>query len=148
MRTTLIGTCLVLLAACGGGPDGSPEDAIRAWVARGEQAAEEKDRGELLDMISEDYADGRGNTRDEIGDLLRIYFFRQQTIALLTSIDDIVMSGDTAAIVDVTVGMAGTNGGALGLSADAYNFEFELQKDDEEWLLIGARWGNLREDLH
>ena len=148
MRTTLIGTCLVLLAACGGGPEGSPEDAIRAWVARGEQAAEEKDRGELLDMISEDYADGRGNTRDEIGDLLRIYFFRQHTIALLTSIDDIVMSGDTAAIVNVTVGMAGTNGGALGLSADAYNFEFELQKDDEDWLLIGARWGNLREELH
>ena len=148
MRTTLIGTCLVLLAACGGGPEGSPEDAIRAWVARGEQAAEEKDRGGLLDMISEDYADGRGNNRDEIGDLLRIYFFRQQTIALLTSIDDIVMSGDTAAIVNVTVGMAGTNSGALGLSADAYNFEFELQRDDEEWLLIGARWGNLREDLH
>ena len=54
------------------------------------------------------------------------------------------MMGDTAAMVDVTVGMAGTNNDVLGLSADAYRFEFELEKPDDEWVLIGARWGDLR----
>ena len=138
---------LTLAGGCGGDP-GSPEEALRAWVERGEIAAEEKDRGALLDMISVDYADGRGNNLDGIGDLLRIYFFRQQKIALLTSIDDIALSGETAAIVNLTVGMAGTNSGALGLSADAYRFELELEKNDDEWLLIGARWGELGGELH
>ena len=97
-------------------------------------------------MISETYIDARGNNRESIGDMLRLYFFRQQSIALLTSIDEIELMGDTAALVNVTVGMAGT-GGAIGLDADAYRFEFELEKPDDEWLLIGARWGGIGRDL-
>jgi len=75
--------------------------------------------------------------------MLRIYFFRQNSIALLTSIDNITLMGETAAMVELTVGMAGTNSGVIGLNADAYRFEFELEKPDDEWLLIGARWGEL-----
>lgn len=148
MRGLILSICLSLVAACGGdSSEYNPEDEIREWVARGEAAAEEKERGDLLDMISEDYADGRGNNHEGIGNMLRVYFFRQNSIALLTSIDDIAMLDDTAAMVNVTVGMAGTNSGAIGLSADAYRFEFELQKPDDEWLLIGARWGELGGDL-
>jgi hypothetical protein len=51
------------------------------------------------------------------------------------------------ATTKLTVGMAGLNNSALGVSADAYNFELELQVDDDEWLLIGARWGELGEKL-
>lgn len=149
MRGLMLSIGLSLLAACGGeAPEYNPEDEIRAWVARGEAAAEEKDRGGLLDMISEYYADGRGNDHEGIGNMLRIYFFRQDSIALLTSIDNIAMMGDTAAMVNVTAGMAGTSSGAIGLNADAYRFEFELEKQDDEWLLIGARWGELGSDLH
>lgn len=148
MRGLILFISFSLVAACGGAPDSDPEQEIRAWVARGEAAAEEKDRGDLLDMISADYADGRGNDHDGIGDMLRVYFFRQNSIALLTSIDNITMLGDTAAMVDLTVGMAGTNTGAIGLSADAYKFEFELEKSADDWLLIGARWGALGGDLH
>ena len=148
MRGLLLSICLTLIAACGGGTsEYNPEDELRAWVARGEVAAEEKNRGELLDMISQDYADSRGNDHEGIGNMLRVYFFRQNSIALLTSIDDIAMMGDTAAMVTVTVGMAGTNSGAIGLNADAYRFEFELEKLDDEWLLIGARWGELGGEL-
>ena len=147
MRRLVLSIAFTLLAACGGGSADSPEDEIRNWVAQGEAAAEAKDRGDLLDMISLDYADTRGNSHEDIGDMLRIYFFRQNSIALLTSIDDITMMGDTAAMVDLTVGMAGTNSGAIGLNADAYKFEFELEKPDDEWILIGARWGELGGDL-
>jgi calcineurin-like phosphoesterase len=151
VRNLIICTSLLLLAACGS-PDSSvgasPEDAIRDWVARGEAAAEEKDRGALLEMISEDYADGRGNDHEQIGDMLRVYFFRQQSVALLTSIDDITMMGDTAASVRLTVGMAGTRESSIGVNANAYNFEFELEKPDEDWMLIGARWSRLGRDLH
>jgi hypothetical protein len=137
---------MVLLAACGG-DENSPESEIREWVTRGELAAEEKDRSELLDMISVNYADSHGNDRKHVGDLLRLYFLRQNSVALLTSIDDISMSGDTAAKVQVAVGMAGTRDDALGFDADAYNFEFELIKTDDDWLLIGAQWGRLGSEL-
>ena len=150
MRILVISLLVSLAAACGGGGEADaydPTEELREWVARGEAAAEDKDRGELLDMISARYADGRGNDHEAIGDMLRIYFFRQQSIGLLTSIDDIQMMGDTAALVNLTVGMAGTGSGALGVNADAYRFEFELEKMDEEWMLIGARWGELGRDI-
>lgn len=147
MRNLVFCIVLAMAAACGA-PDGSPEQELREWVARGEAAAEERDRRSLLQMISGRYADARGNDHQRIGDLLRVYFLRQQSIALLTSIDDISINGDTAALITLTVGMAGTNGGATGFRADAYRFELELEKPGDEWLLIGARWGELGDDLH
>lgn len=143
-RTVVFVIVYLLASACGSsGPDGSPEAELRDWVARGEVAAEAKDRGELLTMISSNYADSHGNDRERIGDLLRAYFFRQNKIALLTSIDEIQIMGDSAALVDVTIGMAGTKDSGLGVNADAYDFRFELQKTDDEWLLIGMQWGEL-----
>lgn len=147
MRYPIVGLVVMLLAACGG-DDSDPENALRDWVARGEQAAEAKDRSGLLEMISEDYADARGNDRARIGDTLRLYFFRQETVALLISIDDIVLYDDTAAKVSLTVGMAGTNDSVLGIRADAYRFELELQKPGDEWMLIGASWGELGSEIH
>ena len=142
-------TCIAILICAGcGAPEGSPEEVLTEWVSHAEVAAEGKNRSELLDMISVDYSDVRGNDREQIGDLLRIYFFRQQSIALLTSIDDITVTGDSAATIRMTGGMAGTNSGAIGLSADAYNFEFELEKAEDDWLLIGARWSELGRELH
>ena len=68
MRYVLIGIASLALTACGSSDSASdPETELRAWVDRGEAAAESKDRGQLLDMISGDYADSRGNDRDEIG---------------------------------------------------------------------------------
>ena len=133
--------CLVL-AGCGAA-ESDPEAALRAWVEGAENAAENKDRPGLLSMISENYVDSRGNDHESIGGLLRLYFFRQESVALITSIGNISLMGDSAALVQLTVGMAGTNDSPLGVSADAYEFEFELEVMDDDWMLIGARWGEL-----
>lgn len=135
-----------LMAACGG-PDEGPEAAVRAWITQSQQAAEDKDRSALLDMVSSAYADTRGNNRDDIGNLLRFYFLRQQKVALITRIDELEIYGDSAAEVTLHVGMAGTNDNALGFSADAYRIEMELERDGDNWLLIYARWGGLGEDV-
>jgi hypothetical protein len=149
MRILIFSLICAFLAGCGGGgSDAAPEQALRAWVDAAETAAEEKDRRGLLAMISENYADSRGNDHEQIGNVLRLYFLRQQSIALLTSIDDIVVMGDTAAQVNLTVGMAGTDASALGIRADAYNFELELESTDDEWMLIGARWGEVGREMH
>ena len=138
---------LVLMSCACGGPASDPEVELRAWVTEGEEAAEAKDRRALLDKISENYADARGNNRDDIGNLFRVYMLRQQSVAILTKIDQIELLGDTAANIALTVGMAGTGNRAFGLNADAYRFELELEKQGGSWLLIGARWGEVGSEL-
>lgn len=141
-RAAAAGLCILLFGCGGTGP--GPEEEIRAWVHRGQEAVEDRDRGTLLDMVSPAYADARGNDRDDIGNLLRYYFLRHDRFALLTRIDDIKVVGETAATLELEVGMAGT-GGDAGFRADARRLELELERRDGEWLLIGARWGELGE---
>ena len=123
-------TCAVL-GACGGSA-GDVEDQIQTWIDRGHEAAESKDRGELVDMISPTYADARGNSRDDIENLFRFYFLRSNTVALLVNVDGIEVMDDTAAAVTLTVGMGATTDSALGFNADAYQFALELENDGEE----------------
>lgn len=134
------------LSACGD-VTLAPEQQLRAWVEQGQIAAESKQRGRLLDMVSPAYVDARGYDRDDIGSLLRAYFLRQNSISLMTSIKDVRVFADSAAEIDMTIGLAGRNDSALGFSATAYHFAFELQREDDDWLLISAQWGRLGEEL-
>ena len=134
-----------VLAGCGGAPGGA-EEQIRAWVDRGHEAAEAKNRGELVDMISPTYADGRGNSRDDIENLFRFYVLRANNVALLVSVDDIEIIDDSAAEVLLTVGMGATTDSTLGFNADAYHFALELENDGDEWLLVSGRWNELGDE--
>jgi hypothetical protein len=109
---------------------------------------EAKDRGALLDMISPVYTDSRGNSREDIGNMMRFYFLRRDKVILITHIDELDIFGDSAANLVLQVGMAGSKDNALGFSADAYRFEMELVRDDDDWLLTAARWGGLGNDVH
>lgn len=146
-RFRIVAPILALLGACGGSA-GDPEASIRAWVERGEAAAESRDRGTLVRMVSPSYADARGNSRDEIDDLLRLYFLRQQTVSLLVRIERLEVVGDSAAELVLQVGMAGSNDNRIGFSARAYRFEMELERDDGDWFLIAARWAELGDAVH
>jgi len=146
-RFLITGLVCICLSACGDPAEG-PEQAIRSWVSQGHEAAEAKDRRALVDMISPTYTDARGNSRDDIENMFRFYFLRQDKVALLTRIEELQIYGDSAAMLVLAVGMAGTSDTVLGFSADAYRFEMEFERGDEEWLLTSARWGELGEDLH
>ncbi len=99
-------------------------------------------------MISPAYTDARGNSRDDIENMFRFYFLRQQSVALITRIEELNIYDDSAAELVLAVGMAGTSDGTFGFSADAYRFEMEFERDDDEWLLTSARWGEFGGDLH
>jgi hypothetical protein len=142
MRFPAIALVCALIGACGGSPD-APEEALRRWVADAQAAAENEDRDALMSMLSENYADARGNDYEGVEKMLGFYFLRQDSVVLISKIDEIAVSGRTAALVKLSVGMAGANDAALGFSADAYRFELELEQEDDEWLLIAARWGEL-----
>jgi len=146
-RFVAAGLVFLFASACGG-PEEGPEEAIRAWVEDGHEAAEAKDRSSLLDMISPAYTDSRGNSREDIGNMMRFYFLRQDKVALITHLDELDVFGDSAAELVLQIGMAGTNDNALGFSADAYRFEMELVRDGDDWLLIAAHWGGLGNDVY
>jgi len=146
MRLITISMICALLAACGG-PSGGPEEALRQWVAEAQTAAGDLDRRSLVAMISENYADARGNDRDAIDKLLRLYFLRQKSVVLVMKIDEMTISDETAAEILLTVAGVGTTTRAFGVNADAYQFSLELEKGDDDWLLIGASWGELGQEL-
>jgi len=147
LRALVLVAAAALLASACGGP-GTPADAqVRDWVSRGIEAAEGKQRRELVGMISPAYADARGNERDAVEDMLRFYFMRMNSVELVTSIEEINVIGDSAAEVLLTVGMAGTHDGVLGFSADAYRFSLELEQVAGDWQLISARWGEVGKEL-
>lgn len=144
LRAALIVIVGFFLQSCSQ-PATPPEEALHAWVAEAELAAESRDRGALMDMISENYTDSRGNDFAAIDKMLRVYFFRQQTVVIVTRISDIQIHGVGAASVTVIAGMAGSQGSIASLDADAYQFELELQDEDGDWRLIGARWAPVGE---
>ena len=146
VRYTLLAPLCAAVVACGGPTEG-PEEAIRSWVRQGQEAAEAKDRRALVNMIAPAYTDTRGNSRDELEDMFRFYFLKQQKVALITRIEELEVFADSAARLVLAVGMAGTNDNVLGFSADAYRFEMELELQDDEWLLTSARWGEFGGDL-
>ncbi len=141
MRSALLISVLAVVAACGTAE--GPEEQVRAWIDRGVEAAESKSRRELVGMISPAYSDARGNSRDDIENLLRLYFLRARTVNLLPRISEVRVIADEIAEVEMTVGMAGATDSALGFSADAYRFELELERDGDDWQLISARWAEV-----
>jgi hypothetical protein len=145
-RGILAGILFALVSACSG-PTTGPEEQLRDWLQRGVAAAEAKERRVLVGMISPAYADARGNDRDRVENLLRAYFYRMNSIELLTAIKEINVIGDSAAEILITVGMAGGHDGGLGFSADAYRFLLELEKSGSDWQLLSARWGQLGKEL-
>lgn len=133
------------LTACGNST-ATPEDALRLWVSDMAEAVEANDRGGMLDLISPAYVDRRNNDYEAIDQKLRLLFLRQQNLIAMNTIDEIRVSAGTAAEIDLTVGLAGMARGSFGLEADVYRFELELTQDEDEWLLIGARWAPMGRD--
>ncbi len=142
----LAAAALVLLVGCGD-PPSEPEAELRAWVDRGIASVEAKERRAVVGMVSDAYVDSRGNERSDLDRILRVYFHRMHNIKLLPKIEEITIYDDTAAQLVLTVGMAGTNDGVLGFSADAYRFELEVEKYGSDWRLISARWGEIGGEL-
>ena len=142
----LAAAALVILTGCGDLPS-EPEAELRVWVESGIASVEAKERRAVVGMVSDAYVDARGNERSDLDTLLRVYFHRMNNIKLLPKIEEITIYDDTAAQLVLTVGMAGTNDGILGFSADAYRFELEVEKYGSDWRLISARWGEIGGEL-
>jgi hypothetical protein len=133
-------TTLVLLAGCS--DDTSPEQQVRAVIDSMEQAAEDRDVGALTEHLSASYRDANGQDRAEASRYARGYFIANQSVHLLTRIESLEFPAPDEARVRLQVGMAGRGGepGVGDLSADLYDFDVALIREDGEWKVSYADW--------
>lgn len=135
--------CVILLTILGSCADPqSPEEAVRSVITSMENAAEARDVGDLVEHISERYRDGYGQGRDEASRYVRGYFIANQSIHLLTRVEELDFPNEQEAHATVLVGMLGRDAGAAtwDVAADVYRFKITLLREDGEWKLTYAEW--------
>lgn len=131
-------------AACSQ-PSPSPEHQIRALIAKGEKAAEEKDLQTLKSLLSETYKDEDGNRKAEVVKILAFHLMRNESIHLLTRIRAIELPDPKHASATVFVAMAGGKLGSiddlLRYRADLYRVELTAADEGRaDWKVTSATW--------
>ncbi|HSG91512.1 MAG TPA: hypothetical protein VLA56_20005 [Pseudomonadales bacterium] len=116
---------------------------MRAVVAEAEAAAEARDASALLDLIADDYRDGRGNGADEIRRYVRGYLVAHQSIHLLVRIEELELKATDLARLRATVAMVGREAegaAAWDLAADVHEFDVTLAREHGGWHVTRADW--------
>lgn len=132
---------LFTLAACSD-PD-SPEQQVRQLIEQMETAAEARDVSDLVEHLSPEFRDANGMTPEEAARYVRGYFVANQSIHLLTRIEQVEFPLPDEARARVLVGMVGRDADAAGkwdLAADLYEFDLTLRREDGEWKATFAKW--------
>jgi hypothetical protein len=125
---------VALITGCGS-PETSPEDRIRAFVVAGEEAAEQRSLDYFKQALAEGYSDNHGLTKKEMLRMLAGYFFRNQSIHVVSKVGEITFLTDEHAEVVVFVAMAGSPEVGFDqlqqLRADLYRVELSLVLGDD-----------------
>src|SRR5687768_3119225 len=132
---------LLTLTACGDAD--SPEQQVRAVIDKMEVAAEARDVSELVEHLSAEYRGPNGMTPGEAERYVRGYFIANQSIHLLTRVEEVEFPLPDEARARVLVGMVGRDADAAGkwdLAADLYEFKVTLRQEDGEWKVSFAQW--------
>jgi hypothetical protein len=130
-----------VLAGCG--PTTTPEQQVRAVIAKAETAAEERNLSGLMDLVSPRYEDAQGGSAVELTRTIRGYFIINQSVHLVTRIESVEFPYKDMARVHLTVGTLGrkaTPADTLDVAADVHELEVELQLERGEWKVTRASW--------
>jgi hypothetical protein len=131
---TLIVCLSVLLCACS--QPASPEQQVRDLIAAGEQAAEKRDLGALMELVSAEYGDESGRDAESLGQYVRGYLMLHPSIHLLTRVEEIDFPYADMARVRVTVGSLGhgaAEGASFDVAAEVEQLEIELVHEGGDW---------------
>lgn len=134
VHRSLVFLTLAILAACG--DKDSPEQQVRAVIEQMERAAEERDVGNLKAHLSEEYRDANGMGAEEATRYARGYFIANQSIHLLTRIEELTFPTDGEARARVLVGMMGRDAAATNewdLAGELRTFKIALRREHGEW---------------
>lgn len=140
-RRLLALAALALLAACS--DEDSPEQQVRAVIERMERAVEARDVGDVVALLSSEYRDAYGNTADDVSRRIRGYFIANQSIHLLTRVEELAFPHPDEARATVLVGMVGREADATGawnLATELRTFDVVFIREDGEWKVSWAEW--------
>jgi hypothetical protein len=140
-RALLLGIA-VLAVACA--EPGSPEERIRAMVARAAEAASAKDLGALVELVSPAYSDADGNRRDDVKRLLAFHVLRAGSLHALAATREVAVDDPARAQAVVFAALARVPihdfRDLAALDADVWRFDLSLALERGEWRVTGARW--------
>lgn len=118
-------------------PKRSPEDEVRAWVAKLIAAAERRDVSTVSGALADAFKGG-GMSRQETKQLLAGLLMRSgQDVTVLNPSLDVTMESPTSGTFRGTFVFArGKGGGDLG----RYDIKARFSKPDDRWQLDSAEW--------
>lgn len=134
---------LIVLVSSGCADPDTPEQQIRSLISSAEVAAQDKQLGDLKELVSDRYTDGRGYGKQQIVQMLRVYLLRHQSVHLYVHVESVEFPVPELASVNLVVGMAGRGvpeGSDWRIKADLYDIRLELERDDDIWRVIAADW--------
>lgn len=132
-----------LLSACSSEPDLSPELQVRDTLQAIEEGVEARSLSAIMQHVSDDYQDHRGQSKKDIARLMQLQIIRNQNINIFTRIKSIEINGGTAS-VELSSAMAAR---ALDLSiesnrlkADTAKFSLVLAQEGNHWRIQSGSW--------
>ena len=141
-RFLLVLSVALLLAGCSG-EETSQEQLLRNTIDQIQAAAENRQLGELMEHVSDNYKDARGRTRKEVRAISQLQFIRNPKIYTFKLVKSLALQDDLHATATVLVALAGTpidNASALsGLRAELMRFDLKFEFD-EQWQIVAAKW--------
>lgn len=141
LRLTALIAVATLVIACSS--EDSPEQQVRTAIAEIELAAEARDTGDVIEWLDPAYRDAHGNDVEDVQRVLRGYFLTNQSIHLLTRIQELSFPHPDEARVVLQVAMVGREADAAdawNLAGDLHRFELALISQEGRWRVSWARW--------
>lgn len=133
---------VVMLASCGDAE--SPEQQVQKVIEQIDAAVESGDAGKLAQLLSAEYRDATGMSREEAVRTARGYFIANQWLGVMPMIAQIEFpSPDEARVRGHVVTMAGNPDVAArnwDQSAGSYEFKLALRQEEGEWKVSFAQW--------
>jgi hypothetical protein len=119
----------------------TPEQQVRAVITAAEDAAERRDHGDLVALVSPRFEGANGEDVREVSRLLRGYLVANPSLRVATRIERIEFPYEDMARVELAVGtLARDKGGPLDLDVDAQAVALELQRKEGQWRVTRAHW--------
>ena len=114
----------------------SPEDEIRALVARVVARAEKRDAAGVTEALSDRFRGG-GLSKQELKQMVLGQFFGAQQIVVLNPLLEVSVKSPTEASFKGTF-LLGRDG--AGPEASRYTLEADVLKTGDGWQIIAATW--------
>src|SRR3989344_9517805 len=134
----LLATLCWLLAACSENPD---EARLLQRLDALETALQEKKTDTVLDLLTERFSTGQGESRDDIRRLLLLHFFRNRNIGVVRSQTEVTLDEADSGQASIRFHALVTGGeGLLPDRGRQFRVESHWLFEDGDWYLDRLEW--------